>query len=98
MTSALILCGLVAVALFLTAGAFGFCHWCEQWAENEWGYMADVEHGSDGRPLTGWRLQSSRIIEGFIGTPLCWPVNKLLGRLRGPAKLGWPFGKAKDAD
>ena len=42
-------------------------------------YVADVEHGADGKPLSGWRLELARRWEQFA-CPLCRPINKLLGR------------------
>lgn len=81
LTIAVILFGL----LFLSAGAFGFCTWCKKWVEpendGEYGYVADVEHDNSGKPETGFWLQWSRVWE-TIGTPLCLPVNKFLGRLK----------------
>jgi hypothetical protein len=81
MTSLFIAVALFGVA-FLAAGAFGFCVWCKKWTEGEVGYVADVEHGDDGLPLTGWRLETSRIVEGYIGTPLCTRINRALGRVK----------------
>lgn len=69
------------IIMFLIAGGFGFCVWCKKWTEGEFGYVADVEHGSDGQPLHGFWLQWSRVWE-MIGTPLCYPLNKLLGRMK----------------
>lgn len=44
----------------------------------EIGWVPDVEHASDGKtPLTGFALFKSRVLEGFIGEPICWAARKL---------------------
>jgi hypothetical protein len=77
----------IFAALFLGAGAFGFCGWCKNFTnEREHGefeggfrYVADQEHDADGKALTGWRLEFSRRMEQLFFPP-CYVVNKLLGR------------------
>lgn len=56
-----------------------FCKLCKPEKDGpELGYVADVEHASDGvTPLTGWRLILARIVEGFVAEPFCWAMRKL---------------------
>jgi hypothetical protein len=74
--------------VFIVMGSFGFCAYCKNFTNEaehgkfEGGFTFvgdDIEHDSVGNPLSGWRLRLSQISE-MIFFPLCYPINKLLGR------------------
>lgn len=55
-----------------------FCSYCKAEKDGpEVGYVADVEHGADGKPLQGWRLILARIVEGFFVEPFCAVMRKV---------------------
>ncbi len=78
-------------ALFLAAGAAGFCVFCQLFTneyehgqfEGGFRYVAGPEDGSQGRPLSGWRLELYRRAEQVFN-PLCYWPNRLRGIEKAP--------------
>lgn len=46
----------------------------------ELGYVADKEHDSQGRELTGTDLVVARVVEGFVTEPFCVVVRGITGQ------------------